>query len=199
MLGCKLYLMSTAKQFDLVSVEEYLRREQHSTTRHEYLGGVLYAMGGGRNVHNLVATNISASLWTRLRGGECSVYNSDTKIRIRHSNHTRFYYPDVSVICRPNPPHDLYQDQPAVVVEVLSESTRRTDAGEKCEAYLSIPSLEVYLMVEPEEPVVVIFRRTEQGFAREVVEGVTSTVTLPGIGVELPLEEAYQGVELVSG
>jgi Uma2 family endonuclease len=44
------------------------------------------------------------------------------------------------VVFRPNPEGDAYQDNPAVIIEVLSQSTRRTDEGEKREAYLSIPS-----------------------------------------------------------
>ncbi|MCA9779964.1 MAG: Uma2 family endonuclease [Candidatus Eremiobacteraeota bacterium] len=188
--------MSIAEQYELVSIEEYLRAEQTSSVRHEYIGGVLYAMSGGRNVHNLVATNTTASLWSRLRGSPCKAYNSDTKIRIRHSDHTRFYYPDVSVVCTPNHPNDLYQDQPALIVEVLSESTRRVDMGEKAEAYLTIPSLEVYLMIEPELPLVIVHRRQENGFQREVIKGKDSILALPEIGVELPLEEIYDGVEL---
>ncbi len=192
----RLTIMSTAEQFDFISVEEYLRLEEGSDTRHEYIGGVVYAMSGGRNVHNLVATNLSASLWNKLRGGPCRVYNSDTKIRIRQPVHTRFYYPDVSVICRPNPPRDHFQDQPSLVVEVLSTSTRRTDSGEKCEAYLSIPSLDFYLMVEPEEPVAILYRRKENGFEREVVRGVGSVLSLAALDVELPMSEVYEGVDL---
>ena len=189
--------MSTAKQFDLLSVEDYLKAEAESSIRHEYLGGVVYAMGGGRNVHNLVATNISSWLWTSLRGSPCRAYNSDTKIRIRHSDHTRFYYPDVSVICHSNSPQELFQDQPALIVEVLSDSTRRIDSGEKCEAYLSIPSLEVYLMVEAEAPVLIVYRRGEHGFHREILEGVDSVLALPELGVELPFTDVYEGVDLL--
>ena len=67
------------------------------------------------------------------------------EIRVRLPHHVRFYYPDVSVICRPNPPEDSFQDDPAVLVEIPSPKTRRIDEGEKKDAYLMIPSLSVYL------------------------------------------------------
>jgi Uma2 family endonuclease len=187
--------VSAANQIHLVSVQDYLEAELDSQIKHEYLGGVVYAMSGARNVHTLVASNILAVLWSRLRGTACRALNSDTKIRIRLPGHTRFYYPDVSVVCRPNPPNDAYQDEPTVVVEVLSESTRRTDVVEKKDAYLTIPSLAVYLLVEPDTAAVVAFRRTDQGFVREVWEGLGTILPLPEIGAELSLAEVYESVE----
>ena len=187
--------MSVASQLHLVSVQEYLDAELDSPTKHEYLGGVVYAMSGAKNIHTLVASNILAALWSRLRGQPCRALNSDTKIRIRLPGHTRFYYPDVSVVCRPNPPDQVFQDEPTVIVEVLSDSTRRIDFGEKKDAYLSIPSLAIYLLVEPDSPAVVGFRRSDQGFVREVWEGLENTLSLAEIGVELPLSEVYEGVD----
>lgn len=143
--------MDAAAQLPLVTVEEYLAQELVSDTKHEYLGGVIYGMSGGRNRHNKISTNISGTLWARLRGRRCQPYNSDTKIRIRLSNHVRFYYPDVSVICRPNRADETFQDEPVVIVEVLSQSTRRLDEGEKKDAYLSIPTLAVYILVEQDK------------------------------------------------
>src|SRR6185503_10338370 len=102
------------------SVADYLAAELISPIKHEYLGGVVYAMTGARNLHNQIATNTTVSLGARLRGRRCRPFNSDTKIRVRLPNQTRFYYPDASVVCRPNPPDDSFQDEPAVIVEVVS-------------------------------------------------------------------------------
>ena len=166
-----------------------------SAVKHEYLDGVIYAMSGGRNRHNLIASNALIALGGRLRGpGGCRAFNSDTKIRIRLPGHTRFYYPDASVVCRQNPPDDLYQDTPTLLLEVLSESTRRLDLEEKKEAYLSIASLDVYLLVEQHSHAVIGFRRTENGFAREVWSGLDAVISLPELGIELPLSELYEAV-----
>jgi Uma2 family endonuclease len=106
----------------------------------------------------------------------------------------RFYYPDALVTCRPNAPNDAFQDEPAVVVEVVSAETRRIDEGEKCLAYLQIPSLAVYLLVEQDSRNVIAFRRGPEGFRREEYLGSGAAVPLPEIGVELPLAEVYAGV-----
>src|SRR5688500_17407942 len=94
----------------LVSPEEYLAAEESADRKHEYVGGVVYAMAAGRNRHHQIATNALLALGTRLRGQPCRPFNSDTKVRVRFPTHTRFYYPDVQVVCRLGPPDQTFQD-----------------------------------------------------------------------------------------
>lgn len=188
--------MTAALKWNLISVEDYLAGELDSPVKHEYLGGVVYAMAGARNLHNRIATNTLGALYTRLRGKPCQPFNSDTKVRVRLPTQTRFYYPDASVICRPNPDNDSFQDEPAVIAEVLSNRTRRIDEGEKKDAYLTIPSLNVYMLIEQECALVQVFRRTDAGFVREIYEGMDALIPLAEIDIELPLSEIYGDVEL---
>ncbi|MFL5241088.1 MAG: Uma2 family endonuclease [Gemmataceae bacterium] len=189
--------MNTAVKLNLISVEDYLTGELDSPIKHEYLGGVVYAMAGARNVHNRIATNTTSALQARLRGGPCLPYNSDTKIRIRLRGHVRFYYPDASVICRANPQDDSFQDEPVAIFEVLSRRTRRIDEGEKKDAYLTLPSLGVYVLIEQEMPAVVVFRRVGETFVREVYQGLDDVLPLSEIGIDLPLAEIYEAVEFM--
>src|SRR5262245_42411134 len=140
--------MTAAKKLNLISVDDYLAGELDSPIKHEYIGGVVYAMAGPRNVHNLIASNTLGSLHGRLRTvGPCRAFNSDTKIRVRLPTHILFYYPDVSIVCRLNAADDSFQDRPAVLFEVLCSKTRRIDEIEKKEAFLTIPSLCLYVLV----------------------------------------------------
>jgi Uma2 family endonuclease len=190
-------MMTSTQKRRYLSVEEYLAGELVSPVKHEYLGGVVYAMTGARNSHNVIAGNIQGMLYGRLRGKRCQSFNADTKIRIQYPTHVRFYYPDVSVTCRPNSQSQSFQDQPTVIVEVLSKSTRRTDEGEKRDAYFTIPTLSVYLLVEQASASVTVYRRREDGFARELYDGLDAVVALPEIECELPLGEIYERVEFV--
>lgn len=189
--------MTAAQELNLISVEDYLAGELRSSVKHEYLGGIVHAMAGARNVHNVIAGNIFAALHSRLRGHKCRPFNSDTKIRVRLPTQWRFYYPDASVVCHPNPPDDSFQDVPAVVFEVLSQTTRRIDGGEKRDAYLKIPSLWAYVMLEQDSAAAVVYRRSEQGFVREVYSGKEAVIQLPEVECELPLADVYEGVEFV--
>ena len=188
--------MTAAIKWNLVPIEDYLAGELDSPVRHEYVGGAVYAMAGARVTHNRISGNAFGSLHARLRGGACHPFGPDMKVRVRLEKETRFYYPDLSVVCESNPPDDLYQDAPTVVLEVVSPSTRRVDEEEKKEAYLTIASLGAYLIVEQEAPAVLVYRRgAEGGFTREIHEGLDAIVPLPEVGVELPLAELYEGVE----
>jgi Uma2 family endonuclease len=187
--------MSAVVKRDLISVRDYLQSELESPIKHEYLDGVIYAMAGARNVHGIIAVNTITALRVRLRRRRCRPYNSDTKIRIRLPRRVRFYYPDASVVCRPNKPHDSYQDKPVVIAEVLSNSTRRIDEVEKKEFYLTIPTLGVYLLIEQDSPAVVAYRRRNGEFVREVYRGLNAVIPLPEIGTELPLAEIFEDVE----
>lgn len=187
--------MATVSSKQLITVADYLAGELVSQTKHEYLGGVIYAMAGARNLHNRIAGNLFGALYTKLRGKPCEPYNSDTKVRIHLSTHVRFYYPDASVICDPNPPEDSFQDQPALIAEVLSRKTRRLDEGEKKDAYLTIPSLSVYLLVEQEAALVTVYRRNDiGGFDREVYEGLETIIPLAEIETQLSLADVYESV-----
>jgi Uma2 family endonuclease len=189
--------MTAAPKLNRVSVEDYLAGELVSEVKHEYLGGYVYAMAGARNVHNRIATNVLGVLHAKLRGKTCQPYNSDTKIRVNLPTHVRFYYPDVSVVCDSNPPDDSYQDQPVVVVEILSNKTRRIDHGEKKDSYLNLPTLSVYLLIEQDFPAVIVYRRTDQGFIQETYTEWDAAVSLAEIAADLSLAEIYEGVEFV--
>lgn len=187
--------MSAAEKLNFISVDDYLSGELESDIKHEYVDGIVYAMAGARNSHNVIATNALGELFNSLRGKTCRPFNSDTKIRIRQKSSVTFYYPDASVICQPNPGTDSFQDQPVVIVEVLSKSTRRIDEGEKREAYLSIPTLMAYVLVDQYKLEVTVYRRGERTFDAEVYRGIDSTIPLPEIEAELPLASLYDGVD----
>jgi len=182
--------MTALKKTASIDIAEYLEGEEISTVKHEYLGGTVHAMAGATNRHNTIAMTGLGLLFGALRGKSCQPFNSDTKVRIEFSGQTRFYYPDAMVVCHPNPLSDHFQDQPVVVVEVLSESTRRADLGEKRDTYLTIPSLKVLLLVESEEMAVTVHRRRAEGdFAVEYHAEIEA---------ELPIAELYERAGLGS-
>lgn len=178
-----------------LSIEDYLAGEEDSPLKHEYLGGAVHAMARGSADHAAISANAIVSLGGQLRGKPCRTFTSDLKVRIDLPEHTRFYYPDVQVVCQPGAGDTRYQDRPSVIVEVLSESTRRIDLGEKKDAYLAIPSLKVLLLVESDQPSVLVYRRgPEGGFTREIVEGLKAAIDLPEIDTALPLTDLYDQV-----
>ena len=178
-----------------MSEADYLAGELQSDVKHEFVGGIVYAMAGAKNRHNRIAGNTFGLLYQHLRGSPCEVFNSDTKTRIKMRDETRYYYPDAMVVCDSNDDDDTFQDRPVVIVEVASDSTRRIDEGEKKDAYLTIPSLSTCLIIDQEEPTAIAWhRRPDAGFERVVYEGDEAVVPLPEIDSELALAAAFEGV-----
>ncbi len=187
--------MSSADKFQYVSPEDYLAAEELSERKHEYIDGWVRAMTGATKRHCQVTTNCVASLWNQLKGKSCRVFSSDLKLRIQREGRTRFYYPDAQVICESNKPTDVYQEQPVLIIEVLSPSTRQYDLDEKLSSYLQIESLQAYVILEHHQPQAIVMRRTSGGFLREVIEGIDASISLPFIGCSLAIHDIYDGIE----
>ncbi len=187
--------MSSAEVPDFVTVDEYLAAEETGLGKSEYVDGWVRAMSGATLRHNRVAMNCGYRLMRALDGQKCQPFNSDTKLRIRMRACTRFYYPDLQVVCDSNPPTSVYQDSPVLIIEVLSPSTRRYDLDEKMNAYLQIPSLQCYIVLEQHQPIAIIMRRSNGGFLRQVIEGVEEAIPLPFLGCELAMRDLYDGIE----
>ena len=179
-----------------VSPEEYLARERATETKSEYWDGRIYAMSGGSVYHSLIAANLIAVLWPQLRGKPCRVHGSD--LRISAANGKRYFYPDVSVICGPALFDDERKDtatNPTVIVEVLSESTAAYDRGPKFLSYQGIATLQEYLLVHQDQPVLEHYlRRSDDTWIYHKLEGTASGLDLPSIQCSLKLEEVYLSV-----
>ena len=137
-------------------------------------------------------------LGTQLKGTPCRALNSDSKVRIQTGANVAFYYPDASVVCGDNIRNDDFQDAPSVVVEVLSQSTRRIDEGEKLQAYMKLPSLHACILLEQDFPAGIVYRRNEEGFQREILYGFDAVIDLPAISVRLALAAAYAEVRFTA-
>lgn len=190
--------MNAALKLALVPVEEYLASELTSPIRREYVAGAVYAMTGGTTNHSRIAQNISSWLDNSLSNGPCEVFTGRMKVRIQLEAEFYFYYPDVFVACEVNPGDSLFQDQPSLIVEVLSPSPRRIDEGEKKDHYLAIPSLQYYLLIDQDSPSVVIYRRQENGFGREIVTGLEASIELPYHRITLPFARIYRHVSFAA-
>jgi Uma2 family endonuclease len=190
--------MSSAERPEYFSVDEYLSLEEQARGRSEYIDGWIRAMSGSTLRHNRVALNCLVNLAILLKGKPCQPFNSDTKVRIDQEGRKRFYYPDGQVVCESNEPTSVFQDRPVLVIEVLSPSTRRYDLDEKMTAYLTIPTLQCYLVLEQHQPMAILMRRTNGGFLREDLGGIEATIELSFLGCSLSMRDIYDGIEFTA-
>jgi Uma2 family endonuclease len=107
-------------------------------------------------------------------------------------------FPDV-VVERVVHDGDAYATQdPILLVEVLSPSSAGCDLRIKAGKYLSLPSLEAYIVASQDEPVVSVWQRDPGtwSFAAEPVEigGRDRAVTIGALGITVPRDEIYRGI-----
>ncbi len=184
--------MASLPEFYL-SPEEYLAIERRAEFKSEYIDGIVYAMAGSSERHNLITGNIITELNIQLREAPCRVYPSDLKVRVPDSK--RFFYPDVSVVCGETGFADEERDiilNPQLIVEVLSESTAAFDRGKKFQSYQQIESLQEYLLVAQDEYLAEHFLRQDSGhWLYTKVSGLEESIVLPTIHCQLRLIDIY--------
>ena len=178
-----------------MTFDEYLAWEELQPTKHEYHAGRVLAMAGGSVPHGTVAGNVFAALKGQLRGGRCRVYNSD--IKLLPNDASNGYYPDVTVSCHFRDHNSTrHLSHPSLIVEVLSPTTAAFDRGDKFAQYRLLPSLQDYVLADPDAHRVEVFHRDEQGhWTYEVYEG-EGEVRFTSIDAMLTLATIFEDVPL---
>jgi len=175
-----------------MTLQQFLAWEEKQEFRYEFDGFQPIAMAGGTAAHSAIQRNLLIALGTRLRGKPCQPHGSELKIEVVG----RIRYPDAFVICRPVAPRDTVVADPAVVFEILSESSTNTDLVEKNQEYRATASIQRYVILEQTNAAAVAFVRKGEEWVTEIIAGTDALLRLPEIGIELPLAEIYEGIEL---
>ncbi len=185
----------SAPNLKRMSVEEYLRSEEASPVRREYVGGFVYplhgatrAQAGASQKHTRIVRNIMARLDAAARRLDCRLHASDMKLRIEGSR--SFYYPDVMAVCGQPIPDEYYETTPCLLIEVISPRTAQIDRQTKYAAYTALPSLETYLIVEQAERRVYAYHRDGQSWKLSELAS-TGAVDAPCLGHRLTLDDIY--------
>lgn len=174
-----------------LTLDEYLQFEENSNRRHEFVAGRLYEMFGTTARHNRIAFNIMKRLDVLGVGTPCQAYALELKVRV---DADRVYYPDVVGVCEAHDGETVMFETPCFIAEVTSRSSRRTDRGEKLDAYLRLDSVRGYLVVEQDRRHVTLYTRGADGWHRDEVVG-SGSVSVPCFDGELSLDDVYAGVE----
>ena len=157
--------------------------------RFELSGGEIVAMAPERIAH----TRLKAEVWAALksaiaaRGLGCEALADGVSVRI---DDRTVYEPDALVRCGPKAPGEAVEvDDPVIVVEVVSPSSRGVDTGLKLADYFRLPAVRHYLIVQTEARAVIHHRRDDTGIAtRNLREGA---LALDPPGLEIGIAELF--------
>lgn len=177
----------------LMSYEEYLAWESTQEMRHEYFNGEIIAKAGGTRNHNRISLNFFKILDDALGDRQCEVYIADVKVQVEPSR--KYFYPDVFVTCDQRDRDPQLILFPCLIIEVLSPSTEAYDRGFKFSQYRKLDSLQEYVLVQTEQPVVEVFQRSQDGKWLFSEYGLGDRVFLQSLNLEILVDDLFKQVQ----
>ena len=183
-------------KYNYVSQEDYLETERRALEKHEYYQGEIFAMSGASGKHNRIFTNLFIDIGIKLKGKNCLPYGSDLRIHI--PKNTLYTYPDISIICGEM---ELTGDKfdtatnPSVIIELLSDSTRNYDKGEKFTLYRDINSLQEYILIDTEKiHVEKHIRHADNSWQLTDYKSIENSFSISTIQLGFLLKDIYEGI-----
>ncbi len=145
-----------------MGVEEFLVWAEGREGRWELRDGEPVLMAPERAAHALTKFAAQKAIDAAIAraGLPCRMFPNGMTVRI--SARTAFE-PDALVVCPPPPLDAIEIPNPVIVVEVLSPSTAADDHGVKLDGYFSLPSVEHYLILDPDRRVMIHHKRGQAG------------------------------------
>ncbi|MCB0127981.1 MAG: Uma2 family endonuclease, partial [Caldilineaceae bacterium] len=146
--------------------------------------------------HEVICANVISGLQQYARRKQCTALGSNMKILVKENG--LYTYPDAMLICgKPEFSQDRKDivSNPLLIVEVLSDSTKSYDRGDKFALYRGILSFAHYLLIHQDQPLVEYHQKTNRGWLLSEIGGIEATLQLPELEFQLPFAELYEGVD----
>ena len=178
--------------------DEYFALLDRSEEKWEYENGRVYAVAGGTGNHSRVKFDVGVALAGKIGDGPYQPYDSDMAVLIPKYN--SYVFPDLSFVCEKatfdDPAHRRLLN-PALLIEVISDSSEAYDRGKKFQKYRSLESFREYLLIDSRRYAVESWYREEPGLWRmDSAFSPKESVHLFTLNVDLPLADIYRRVEL---
>lgn len=178
------------------TIEEYLLLEKRDGTKHEFYNGKVLTKSGSGRRHNLICSNMTVAIGSRVIGQKCEVYVNDMQVQLNSRN---FCYPDL-VVVNANPKFDSKEPDvllnPVVIVEVVSNATSTHDKTQKLEGYLAMESVRECLLVKEEE--LRVEHYSKQGpkqWMYKIYDGRDDIISLDAVNCKISLAEIYTQIK----
>lgn len=177
--------------------EEYLELEEAAEYKSEYYQGEIFAMSGASFNHNQIVLNVSTQLHQGQKNHNCRVAMSDLRLWVKEKD--LYTYPDIIVICN-NP--EFYQDRndtitnPKIIIEILSESTKNYDRGEKFVFYRSISTFQEYILIDQYSIHIEQFSKGAEGkWLLTEYNDINDILKFTKIDFQISLKDVYNLIE----
>jgi Uma2 family endonuclease len=173
-----------------LTVDQFVAWYKEQPGRYELHDGDVYAMSPARVRHSVMKGRAYTALTDAVQraGVPCHVMPDGIAV---HVSDRKWYEPDALVYCGPEAPDDdISIANPVIVVEVASPSTVRLDETAKLSGYFDVPSVQHYLIVYPDKPVVHHQRQADGTILTRLLS--TGPLRLDPPGLDLDVESLLQ-------
>lgn len=180
-----------------MTVEEYFAIELRTERKNELRDGVMHAMADETREHNILSRNLLFEIWSRIRESGCQVFVSRMRVRVESTG--LYTYPDLLIVCGTPEYAPENRDtliNPKVVIEILYDSTERYNRTTKFRHYKKLPSVQEYVLVSQDEPLVERFTRQNDGvWGQKDFVGHEEEMVLASVPMSIPMADVFRGVE----
>jgi Uma2 family endonuclease len=168
-----------------MTVDEFMTWNDGTDTRYELDEGVPVAMSPPAGQHGTIVANATGICWSRLRDRAPCRPSNEAGIRV---SATTRWQADVAVTCLPPAPH---VEDPSLIVEVLSPTTRMHDLGRKLPDYQGLAAVREIWMIDSERRWIQHWRREAEHWVVQDFVG-SSSFASEILDTEVPLDELYR-------
>jgi Uma2 family endonuclease len=176
--------------------EEYLKMERRGATKSEFFDGKILANAASNRSNNLIATNATIAIGSRLQGQKCEIYVNDMRVKLS-SKH--ICYPDVVIVNGVPSFIDNAFDtlvNPTVVIDILSKNTSFQDKTEKLECYLALTSIREYLIIKEDEMRVEhYFKQNPKQWIYRIYDAREDVISVDSVNCKVSLAEIYAQIK----
>ena len=135
-----------------MSYEEFLKFNENTQKRYEYIDGQVYLLSSPTAYHQKVLGELYVAFYNWFKGKKCIPFLAPFDITLKKSaDNINVVQPDLVVICDLEEnlnSKDHYMGVPVLAVEIISPSTRSRDIIKKLDLYMCAGIIE-YWIVNP--------------------------------------------------
>lgn len=151
-------------------------------------------MAGATRNHNRINENLSIFIGSFLVESDWQSFSSAMRVHLPETG--LFAYPDLVIVCgEPVLLPDEFDNllNPAVLIEVMSDSTEDYDRGRKFLRYRSIPTFQEYVLINAQTVGVEVWRKNELGQWTLIEQNTDSAsqFTIQTIDLTISLRQTY--------
>ena len=163
------------------------------------VGSKTLAGQGSNRWHNLIASNLTIAIGSRVKGNKCEVYVNGMRVQLKSN---LVCYPNLTIVNGEPAFADSNSEilkNPTVVVEIISGGANPLEKMQKLEAYLAMESVKECVMVKADEMRVEHYaRQNQKQWLYKIYNEREDMIALDAVNCKVSMAEIYSQINMRS-